>query len=464
MDAGMSDTIVAVGTPPGSGALAIVRVSGPEAIAVAGKIFRGSVELSTVAGYTVHYGHALDSMGKRVDEVLATVFRAPKSFTGEEMVEICCHGGALVTRTVMESVMAAGARPAAPGEFTRRAFLSGRIDLSQAEAVADLIAARSRRGQSVSLDHLEGRLGVTVRGLRQEIVDLCALLEINLDFSEEGLDLISPPELTEKIDALRLRISTLAASYQHGRLYREGVSVVLAGEPNSGKSSLFNALLKQDRAIVTHIPGTTRDALEESILIEGILFRLTDTAGLRETSDHVERLGVERSRAAVTRADIVLHVMDAEISPSVEAHLDRMAIHEKGQHFLPVLNKCDLLQTWPENAGRLPGVYGEHPVVPVSAKSGKGLEDLRGALIHLVTTDLSFGEEDVCITNLRHKECLMKAQVAMDSGKASLDQNVSHEFIAFDIREAAAALAEITGELTSEEVLNHIFSRFCIGK
>ena len=488
MDQGMNDTIAAVGTPPGAGAVAIVRVSGSDAIRIADLVFRGAVRLCDVAGYTVHYGHALDARGSLLDEVLATVFRSPKSFSGEDMVEISCHGGSLVTRLLMESVIASGARAAGPGEFTRRAFLNGRIDLSQAEAVADLIAARSRRGHSVSMDHLEGRLGKLVQGLRKEVLDLCALLELTLDFSEEGLDLITREDLTSKLTGLRSQIGALASSYEQGRLYRDGVSVVLAGEPNAGKSSLFNALLKQDRAIVTAVPGTTRDALEESILIEGILFRLMDTAGLRETSDHVELLGVERSRAAVTRADIVLHVMDAEVSPLVQEHLERMAVHQEGQYFLPVLNKCDLLAEWPvrqivsgssgqgvdqighpvDLSGQAAGLTGhasaEESVVAVSAKTGRGLDDLRRAVAGLVTSSSSFGEEGVCITNIRHKECLLKALNSLDAGMNSLKNRASQEYIAFDVREAASALSEITGEVTSEEVLNHIFSRFCIGK
>ncbi|MCC6397218.1 MAG: tRNA uridine-5-carboxymethylaminomethyl(34) synthesis GTPase MnmE [Bacteroidetes bacterium] len=472
----MTDTIAAVGTPPGAGAIAIVRVSGPDAIRIADLVFRGAARLSDAEGYSVHYGHALDAKGSLLDEVLATVFRLPRSFTGEDMVEISCHGGSLVTRLLMESVIAAGARAAGPGEFTRRAFLNGRIDLSQAEAVADLIAARSRRGQSISLGHLEGRLGKLVQGLRKEVLDLCALLELTLDFSEEGLDLITREDLAARLNGLAFHIDTLASSYEQGRLYRDGVSVVLAGEPNAGKSSLFNALLKQDRAIVTAVPGTTRDALEESILIEGILFRLTDTAGLRETSDHVEQLGVERSRAAMTKADIVLHVMDAEVSPSVQEHLERMAVHQEGQHFLPVLNKCDVLEVWPpersayhrEDAGEGGAASTAQAVgqswVAVSAKTGRGLDELRTAVARLVTSSSSFGEEDMCITNIRHKECLSKSASCLKAGRNSLESGASQEYIAFDVREAASALSEITGEVTSEELLNHIFSRFCIGK
>ena len=464
MDRIGGESIAAIATPPGAGAIAIVRVSGPDAVLIGARVFRGNAGIENAAGYTVHYGHVVNRSGEELDEVLVTVFRGPHSFTGEDMVEISCHGSVLITRTVMEAVIAAGARPAGPGEFTRRAFLNGRIDLSQAEAVADLITAQSRRGQSVSLGHLEGRLGNSVRGLRKEVLDLCALLELNLDFAEEGLDVISPSALMDRITSLRSRIASLVSSYSHGRIYRDGVSVVLAGEPNAGKSSLFNALLKQDRAIVTPVPGTTRDALEESIVIDGVLFRLTDTAGLRDTVDDVERLGVERTRAAVTGADIVVHVMDAGVSSSVREHLERMAVHSEGQHMLPVLNKCDLLPSWPQPAVRASLKQGETSVVLVSAKTGEGLEDLRTALSEWILGDASPGTEDICITNERHKACLEQALRSLDGGVASIENGASQEYAAFDIREAASALAEITGEFTSEEVLNHIFARFCIGK
>jgi tRNA modification GTPase len=459
-----NDTIAAIATPPGAGALAIIRVSGPDALVVGERVFRGAVGLSGAGGYTVHFGSIVGTGGERFDEVLVTVFRTPRSYSGEDMVEISCHGGAFVTREVLRTVLAAGARPAAPGEFTRRAFLNGRIDLSQAEAVADVIAARSRRGHRVSLEQLAGRLGEAVRSLRTEMMDLCALLELELDFSEEGLSLISGQEVERRIGIVRARISALLSSYSHGRIYRDGVSVVLAGEPNAGKSSVFNALLQQDRAIVTPVPGTTRDALEESIIIDGILFRLTDTAGLRETQDQVERLGVMRSREAVTGADIVLHVMDASVSPVVKDHLDRMSVHAGGQHFVPVMNKCDLLSTWPPEQLHAVDPNTTGSVVAVSARTGKGLDALRSTLARTVAGDTSLAGEEVCITSERHREALEKTMASLDRASAGLQSGSTEEYIAFDIREASSALAEITGEVTSEEVLNHIFERFCIGK
>lgn len=458
------DSIAAIATAPGAGALAIVRVSGPEAVAIGDRVFRGSAPLAAAGGYTVHHGSVVGSGDERFDEVLVTLFRAPRSYTGEDMIEISCHGGGYVTREVLRVVMAAGARPAQPGEFTRRAFLNGRIDLSQAEAVADVIAARSRRGHRVSLEQLAGRLGDAVRTLRTEMLDLCALLELELDFSEEGLDVITANDVQRRVVAVRTRIDALLASYAHGRIYRDGVGVVLAGEPNAGKSSVFNALLRQDRAIVTPVPGTTRDALEESIIIDGILFRLTDTAGLRETTDQVERIGVQRSRDAVSGADIIVHVMDASVSADVREHLTRMTVHGDAQHVIPVLNKCDLLQAWPPVASADLRQSGAHEAVAISARTGQGLDALRSRLAELAAGDTSLGSEDVCITSERHRDALAKARASLDRATAALAASSSEEYLAFDIREASAALAEITGEVTSEEVLNHIFERFCIGK
>lgn len=459
-----SETIAAVGTATGTAALAVVRLSGPDALAIGARVFRGRTDLGRAAGFTVHHGFLVDESGGEVDEVLATVFRAPRSYSGEDMVEFGCHGGLLVTRLVLEALLGAGARLAEPGEFTRRAFLHGRIDLSQAEAVADVIAAGSRRGQRASLEQVAGRLGARVREVRAQVLDLCALLEIDLDFAEEGLEIIAPKEAARRISLLRTEIMNLANSYAHGRLCREGVSVVLAGEPNAGKSSLFNALLRQERAIVTPVPGTTRDALEESIAIDGLAFRLTDTAGLRETADEVERHGVERSLAAVRYADIILRVLDAGVSASIADHVGAFPDASRDQHVIYVLNKCDLLPSWPAPARTTGAQPANTPDVAVSALTGKGLEDLRTALAHEIEGDLLLGENAVCVTNLRHKEALSRAGVALDTALESLASGTSLEYVAFDVRETAHALAEITGEVTSEEILHHIFSQFCIGK
>ncbi len=306
----LDDTIVAIATPAGEGALAIVRLSGKHALEIADRLFTGRVSLSTVAGFTIHHGRARFPGGDEIDEVLASVFRGPRSFTGEDSVEFSCHGGMLVTHLILDGALAAGARRAEPGEFTRRAFLNGRMDLSQAEAVADLIAARTDKAVRASLDQLAGRLGTRIKALKADLLDLCASLEMDLDFSEEGIDIIAPEEVARRLSSVKTQLAEAAATFSGGRLLREGLSVPIVGKPNAGKSSLFNALLKESRAIVTHVPGTTRDFLEESISVSGILLRLIDTAGLRTPGDVVEAEGIRRTMDMVGRGDIILVAED----------------------------------------------------------------------------------------------------------------------------------------------------------
>ena len=412
----------------------------------------------------MHYGRVVCSTGDPVDEVLATVFRSPHSYTGEDLVEFSCHGGAAVTASVLDAILAAGARTAAAGEFTRRAFLNGRIDLSQAEAVADLISARGRRAQRASLEQLAGRLGSRVGELRSEMLDLCALLELDLDFSEEGLEVISEEEIRRRLEAAAGHVRRLASTYQEGRLYRDGVGVVFAGRPNAGKSSLFNALLKEERAIVTAIPGTTRDFLEESVTLDDIPFRLTDTAGIHESPDVVERAGIDRARNAMRAADIITLVLDAtkDLSPSTVAR--ELEIQGGGQKLVVAMNKIDLLKRHGEADCDMDGLCEDAIIVYVSALTGEGIHDLHSSLVKLASSGVMHGEHDIIITNRRHQQALQEAASDLDRARDSLDQGTAKEFIALDLREAVNTLAEITGEVTSEEILNAIFSRFCIGK
>ena len=306
-----TDTIAAVATPPGEGAIAVIRISGPDAIAIGGSIFRARSPLASSPGFTLHHGLIVGTDGREVDEGLAAVFRAPRSYSGEDTVEISCHGGLFVTGAVLNVVLAAGARRADPGEFTRRAYLNGKMDLSRAEAVASLISSGSERAHRASLAQLQGRLAGAVEELRSELSRLCALLEIDLDFSEEGISVVGRAEIERSIRQVKERVERLAHSFRAGKIYRDGVSVVIVGPPNAGKSSLFNALLKESRAIVTPIAGTTRDYLEESLMLEGILFRITDTAGLRKSGDPIESEGIARTMKSIEGADVVIVVADA---------------------------------------------------------------------------------------------------------------------------------------------------------
>ncbi len=338
------DTIAAIATPLGQGAISVVRVSGPEAVAIADRLFCGKNRLVSVPGFTVHHGFILNAGGRRVDEVLATVFRRPHSYTGEDAVEFSCHGGIYVTHCVLEAVLDRGARMADPGEFTKRAFLNGRIDLSQAEAVADLITARSSRAHRSSMEQLEGKLRAQVVELRSRLMDLCSLLEIEIDFSEEGIALISREDVATRVHRIRNLLDLMISSFESGRVYREGVCVAIVGKPNAGKSSLFNSLLQEDRAIVTPIPGTTRDSLEESLLIEGLLFRLLDTAGLRQAADIVESEGVARSRSVMKGADVVVLVVDSTESLDRTDAMGSLEGLESQQGLIIAFNKIDLLE------------------------------------------------------------------------------------------------------------------------
>ncbi len=441
----------------------MIRVSGEQAFEVADRVFRGSVPLSRTPGFTIHHGHVVTPEGASVDEVLAVVFRAPHSYTGDDTVEFQCHGGILVTQEVLRVLLEAGARQATPGEFTRRAFLNGKIDLSQAEAIADLISARSNRARIHSLQQLEGKLGRRIGALRHSLIDLCSLLELELDFSEEGIDLLGREEIRRRIEEIDGAIASMVESFEGGRIAREGVLVVLAGRPNAGKSSLFNALLGEARTIVTSVPGTTRDTIEENLLLHGILFRLVDTAGLRRTTDPVEAEGVDRTHHQVRYADIVVLVEDV-LERAYEEEIEKAVRSlRQNQHLVVALNKIDLLP---------PGEIGEQRkfagkavnTVAVSARSGEGMSELKAALVAVVSGAAIDTSETVVIVNKRHLDALQQARASMQLALDGIRSGRSNEFIALDVREGISKLGEITGEVTTDDILDSIFSRFCIGK
>jgi tRNA modification GTPase len=369
-----------------------------------------------------------------------------------------------VTHRVLEILLQAGARQAEPGEFTKRAFLNGKMDLSQAEAVADLIAARSRRAHLSSVEQLEGRLASHVKGIRSSLVDLCSMLEIDLDFSEEGIDLIAGTEIRGKLEEVFDFLGEMAASFDVGRFFREGVPVAIVGRPNAGKSSLFNTLLQSDRAIVTPVPGTTRDSLEESITISGVLFRLADTAGLRRSGDIVEAEGVERSKAVVRRVDLVILVADSTKQHDRRSILADLEELQAGQRVVVAHNKIDLLDEPAREPERFQteGISGVE--VWISAKTGEGIEQMKGELVNLSFGGATAGEGGLYLTNRRHRDAIARAKRGVERAISALDGGASNEFIAFDVREGIESLSEITGEVTSEEILNSIFGRFCVGK
>lgn len=456
------DTIVALATPVGEGALAVLRLSGPQAISIVDKHFRGKKPLREQASHTVHHGNIVDAQGVVIDEVLCTLFKAPRSYTGEDVVEISCHGGLFVTRQILAVFTEAGARLAKPGEFTRRAFLNGKLDLSQAEAVADLIQSRSERAHKSSLDQLSGKLSREIQKLRDDIAESLRLLELELDFVEEDIEFVDKHVVEQHIEKALESITKLLETFKVGKVYREGVRVVLAGEPNVGKSSLLNALLQQDRAIVTHIPGTTRDFLEEPITIDGILFRLIDTAGLRATDDPVEREGVRRTKEIASVADILLIVIDAaQGERSLKTALSYFSSGQQSRALI-VCNKADLLANREQNEH---SIHRELKVIETSALTGAGIDRLKKELVSFALENESvLPEASVIVTNSRHAESLMRAKDALKRANESLKQKASNEFVAVDLRLALDHLGEIIGAVTSDEILNGIFAKFCIGK
>lgn len=454
------DTIAALATPVGEGGVAIVRVSGPDAERIAKEIFsRSGGRNGTLRSHTLHYGSIREpKTGEILDEVLLALMRKPRSYTGEDVLEVHCHGGPLLVRRLLELILSRGARHAEPGEFTKRAFLNGRLDLAQAEAVLDLIRARTDKGMRLALGQVQGGLSKWVGELREELLDILVQVEAAIDFPEEEIELLKRDQLAAKIEALREKIVGLIASYEWGRLFRDGARVCIAGKPNVGKSSLLNALLGEERVIVTPIPGTTRDVIEESINLGGLPVILWDTAGIHEALDQVERIGVEFSLKHLEEAEAVMVVLDGSAPISSEDSFILEAA--KGKKGLVVINKNDLshqivmkqVQTLAE----------DKEVLSISAKSGKGLDDLKYRL-----RDLLLGTEaepPIVVTNMRHKAALEKAEESLAEAAVAIAKGLPSEIIAIDLQGAREELEEVIGVITNDNILERIFSQFCIGK
>lgn len=442
------DTIVAPATPTG-GAIAIVRISGSEAIAVAERLFRGRSPLSEAAGRTVHYGSIHD--GERlVDEVLVTLFRAPHSYTGEDSVEISCHGSAYIVSEILRLALGAGARMASPGEFTLRAFLAGKLDLVQAEAVADLIASSSRAAHAMATNQMRGGYSEELEGLRDKLVHLTSLLELELDFSEEDVEFADRQALRRTMEQIGREIDRLRSSFSLGNAIKEGVAVAIVGAPNVGKSTLLNRLLNEERAMVSEIAGTTRDVIEERANIGGVLFRFLDTAGIRTTGDRLERMGIERTMESIRRAQVIIRLVDArhmdEAMPEFEVRPE--------QRVLTVVNKMDAA---PEGFRVPAGALG------ISARQGDGIEALCEALRSTVDTEGLY-HGDAVVSNSRHYEALTAARESLGRALAGMDEGLPADLLSEEIRPVIRHLGEITGQITTDEILGNIFSKFCIGK
>jgi tRNA modification GTPase len=454
------DTIAAIATPVGEGGVAIIRVSGPDAERIAAGVFaRNAGKNGTLKSNTLYHGTIRDSKTDNVlDEVLLAVMRKPRSYTGEDVVEIHCHGGIFLVREILGLVLSQGARQAEPGEFTKRAFLNGKLDLAQAEAVLDLIQARTNKAVELARNQVEGSLSSWVRGLREDLLDILVQVEAAVDFPEEDIELLQGSKLIEKISSLELKIIDIIGTYEWGRLFREGASVCICGRPNVGKSSLLNSLLGEERVIVTPVPGTTRDVIEESINLGGLPAVLWDTAGIRETSDEIETIGVNLSRQHLEKADAVLLVLDGSESLTDE---DRALLElNAGKKAIIVVNKNDLPQKL--NLVEAAKVAMLAKIVSVSAKTKAGVDELQNSLRELLIGSKT--EAPIVLTNLRHRSALIRSREALSRSVVTLKEHRPPELVAVDLNAAREGLEEVIGVINNEDILERVFSSFCIGK
>ncbi len=477
----LNDTIVALATPPGVGAIGVIRLSGSEALAIVQKVFGGK-NLTEQPSHTLHFGTIKNDDGQVLDEVLVSVFKGPNSYTGEHTTEVSCHGSPFILQKIIELFIEKGARLAQPGEFTLRAFLNGKMDLSQAEAVADLIASTSEGSHLVAIRQMRGGFSHEIQRLREELLNFASLIELELDFAEEDVEFANRGQLKALVAHIHALLQSLIRSFKLGNVLKTGVPTVIAGRPNAGKSTLLNALLNEERAIVSPIAGTTRDTVEEVLNIQGVEFRLIDTAGIREAQDQIEAIGVEKTMEKVSQAALLVYVFDVVETKLDEVLADVASLQREGMELLVVCNKMDNLPSYkPEwllnpsdptipdfffaNARPIhPSSLIPHPsIITLSAKHGMNVPYLKEKLYDAVVTQ-KVGTESTIVTNARHLEALQKAAASLDDVLHGLDSGVTSDFVAMDIRRALSYLGEITGEVGVEDLLGNIFGKFCIGK
>lgn len=454
------DPIAALATAPGIGAIAVIRVSGEGAIAITNRLFRGK-DLTQQESHTAHFGTLRNQQDGIIDEVVATVFRSPKSFTKEDVVEISCHGSEFIIGQILRRLTQEGVRLARPGEFTQRAFLNGQFDLVQAEAVADLIASDSDASHRAALTQLRGGFSKQLKALRQQLIDFVALVELELDFGEEDVEFAHRDQLRQLMLDIRRVLHPLIESFSAGNVIKNGVSTVIVGKPNAGKSTLLNALLNEEKAIVSDIPGTTRDLIEDELFIDGIRFRLIDTAGLREATDSIEAIGIERTQQKMQEATLVLYLFDGLNIPPDELQDAVADVRGSGKPYLLVGNKLDAIDE--TRRQHLEGAADEI-VVWISATRQTHLAELKAALSARVRTDAAVQTGSAVVTNVRHYEHLTGTDDALARATAGLDADVTPDWLAMDLRVALQHLGELTGEITTDDLLDSIFSKFCIGK
>ena len=458
------DTICAVSTPHGMGGIAVIRVSGREAVALCSELFNPKgAPLSERASHTLAYGSIVDD-GRVIDEVVVSLFRAPHSFTGEDVVEISCHGSLFIQQEILQTLIAKGCRTASAGEFTQRAFLNGKLDLSQAEAVADLIAATSAASHRLALSQMKGGFSRELDLLRNEMLTFTSLIELELDFSEEDVEFADRSELNRLVAHIEAVVSRLVDSFRVGNAVKNGIPVAIVGETNAGKSTLLNLLLKDDKAIVSDIHGTTRDVVEDVAVLGGVTFRFIDTAGIRETSDTIERMGIERTFTKIEQASIVLWVVDATSSDALVEAMSKIILPKtEGKEMLALFNKSDLLAA--DDLKRKLALLNlpAGAAMAISARTRQNIDALEARLVELSGIN-SLSSSDIVVTNARHYEALTKAHAAISRVSEGLENHLSGDFLSQDIREAIHYLGEITGTITTDEILGNIFAKFCVGK
>ena len=451
------DTIVALSTAPGVGAIAVIRLSGDTAIEITDKVFIGK-RLARAASHTLHFGVISDE-GNKIDEVVIGLFKNPRSYTGEDIIEISCHGSPFIQQQIIQLLIKNGARLAKPGEFTMRAFLNGKMDLSQAEAVADLIAAQTQASHDIALKQMRSGYGETLKQLRFELIHFASLIELELDFSEEDVEFAERSHMVHLIDKINVELDRLIRSFELGNVIKNGVNTVIAGRPNAGKSTLLNALLNEERAIVSHIAGTTRDTIEEELNINGVIFRLIDTAGIREAKDEIEKIGVAKTMEKIKTSTLLIYMFDVNAMTPEEVRSDLNNLVEAGDRMLVVANKIDT----PEGGKLLAQFFEFEPDCYISSLEKTNIDELKSIMYKKIVQE-DFNFENTVVTNARHLEALNKARTTLPEVLQSLNNNESGDLTALSIRYALNAIGEITGQVTNEDLLDNIFRNFCIGK